>query len=329
MTGGGTGKHFWVAALAGLLLSATPALADPALDVVLAGDPPFRAQSLRLVDVPAPAGPAISLFNGHDLSDWDGWLGYPDPARTYLPVPGQAPVGADKDALARIFSVAMADGEPAIHVDGRVWGGIVNRGDHGNYHLRLEYKWGTARYAPRQDLPPNNGLLYHSHGAPGGVYGTWMASVEFEIMGGSVGMVVPVGSAVTAVTEVGRDPTLIDPQRRYMLGGRPIIVRPPAWNVEAASDAERPVGEWNVLDLYVLGDRAIHAVNGVPVMVLHDLRAWVGDRSSSPLTHGHIQLQSEGAETWFRHITLEPITNLPRVEVSPAPIPPGNPAEGD
>ncbi|WP_083901297.1 DUF1080 domain-containing protein [Azospirillum sp. B4] len=286
---------------------------NPALEAVLAEDPPFQAQRLRLVDVPAPAGPAVSLFNGHDLGDWDAWLGYPDPARTYLPRPGQAPIGADKAAIDRIFHVVTEDGEPAIFITGQTWGGIVNRGDHANYHLRLEYKWGKARYAPRLGMPQNNGLLYHSHGAPGAVYGTWMAAAEFEIMVGSVGMVVPVGPNVTAVTEVGRDRSLIDPQRRYMAGGRSVVVRQPAWNVEAASDAEKPVGEWNVLDLYVLGDQAVHVVNGVPVMAVRELREWHGDRASEPLTHGRIQLQSEGAETFFRRITLEPITTLPRV----------------
>ncbi|MDG3441366.1 3-keto-disaccharide hydrolase [Nitrospirillum amazonense] len=292
--------------------AADKAPANPALEAVLAGDPPFQPQNLRLVDVPAPAGPAISLFNGRDLNDWDAWLGYPDPARTYLAQPGQTPIGADKAAIAKIFHVVMEEGEPAIFITGQTWGGIVNGGDHANYHLRLEYKWGKTRYAPRLDLPWNNGLLYHSHGAPGAVYGTWMAAAEFEIMLGSVGMVVPVGPNVTAVTEVGRDRTLIDPQRRYMMGGRAVTVRQPAWNVEAGSNAERPVGEWNVLDLYVLGDQAVHVVNGVPVMVVRDLRMREGE-GWSPLTHGRIQLQSEGAETYFRRITLEPITSLPKV----------------
>ncbi|TWB21973.1 uncharacterized protein DUF1080 [Nitrospirillum amazonense] len=53
-------------------------------------------------------------------------------------------------------------------------------------------------------------------------------------------------------------------------------------------------------------------VNGVPVMVVRDLRMREGE-GWAPLTHGHIQLQSEGAETYFRRITLEPITSLPRV----------------
>jgi hypothetical protein len=36
-----------------------------------------------------------------------------------------------------------------------------------------------------------------------------------------------------------------------------------------------------------------------------------------PLTHGRIQLQAEGSETLFRHITLEPVKSLPRVTLAP------------
>jgi hypothetical protein len=90
----------------------------------------------------------------------------------------------------------------------------------------------------------------------------------------------------------------------------------PTWNVEAATDAERPVGEWNTLDLYVLGDRAVHVVNGVSVAEVRDLATIATTGSRQPLTHGHVQLQSEGAETWFRKITIEPIRSLPRLVVT-------------
>ena len=42
--------------------------------------------------------------------------------------------------------------------------------------------------------------------------------------------------------------------------------------------------------------------------------------------HGHIQLQSEGAETWFRSITVEPIRSLPKLVSRALPILPLHPA---
>lgn len=275
------------------LAVASPALAAPAL-------------TLTLTEVPKAAGPAISLFDGQDLNDWSAWLGYRDPALTYKQ-PAIAPIGATAES-AQIFKVVQEDGRPALYVNGKTWGSLVHKGDFRDYHLRLQYKWGPGRWAPRETLPPNNGLLYHSHGAPGAVFGTWSRSMEFEIMLGSVGMVVRVGDPVSATVSAVDDPSLIDPKLRFSPSGRDVTVATPNWNVEAAVDAEKPAGEWNTLDLYVLGDRAIHVVNGVPVMEVRDMRA-----EGQPLTHGAIQLQSEGAETFFRDIVLEPITALPKI----------------
>jgi hypothetical protein len=277
------------------LLAATPAPAAP-------------APALVLTQVPKAAGPAVALFNGQDLKDWDAWLGYADPALTYKRPP-LAPIGATAQG-AEIFKVVVEDGRPALYVNGKTWGSLVHKGDFRDYHLRLQYKWGRGRWAPRETQAPNNGLLYHTHGAPGTVWGTWSPSVEFEIMTGSVGMVVPVGEAISATTTVVDDPALIAPKLRFAPAGRAQTVKggTALWNVEASSDAEKPAGEWNTLDLYVLSDRAIHVVNGVPVMEVRDLKA-----DGAPLTHGAIQLQSEGAETFFRDITLEPITSLPKI----------------
>ncbi|HWU15278.1 MAG TPA: DUF1080 domain-containing protein [Caulobacter sp.] len=281
------------------LTVAAPALAAPASQPT----PP-----LTLSDIPQPAGPAVALFNGWDLKDWDAWLGYADPALTYKRPP-VAPIGAGRRS-AKIFKAVVEDGRPALYVNGRIWGSLVHKGDFRDYHLRLQYKWGKGRWAPRQDQAPNNGLLYHSHGARGAVWGTWSQAVEFEIMTGSIGMVVPVGEAISATATAIDDPSLIAPRLRFSPAGRAVTAKggTALWNIEAYSDAEKPAGQWNTLDLYVLGDRAVHVVNGVPVMEVRDLKA-----DGAPLTHGAIQLQSEGAETFFRDIVLEPITSLPRV----------------
>ncbi|KQZ29014.1 DUF1080 domain-containing protein [Caulobacter sp. Root1472] len=282
------------------LAVAAPALATPAQ---AAPNPP-----LALADVPKAAGPAVALFNGRDLKDWDAWLGYADPALTYKRPP-VAPIGAGPRS-AEIFKAVVEDGRPALYVNGKIWGSLVHKGDFRDYHLRLQYKWGKGRWAPREAQAPNNGLLYHSHGAPGAVWGTWSQAVEFEIMTGSIGMVVPVGEAISATATAVDDSTLIAPKLRFSPAGRAVTTKGGTadWNIEAYSDAEKPAGEWNTLDLYVLGDRAVHVVNGVPVMEVRDLKA-----DGAPLTHGAIQLQSEGAETFFRDIVLEPITSLPKI----------------
>lgn len=277
------------------LVAAAPALADP-------------RPTLTLTQVPKAAGPAVSLFNGKDLTDWDAWLGYADPALTYKR-PAIAPIGSTAQT-AEIFKVVNVDGRPALYVNGRIWGSLVHKGDFKNYHLRLQYKWGKGRWAPRETQAPNNGLLYHSHGQPGVVWGTWSQAVEFEIMTGSIGMVVPVGEAISVVANAVDDLGIIKPNLRFSPSGRAVTAKGGTadWNIETYGDAEKPAGQWNTLDLYVLGDRAVHVVNGVPVLEVRDLKA-----DDQPLTHGAIQLQSEGAETYFRDIVLEPITALPKI----------------
>lgn len=276
--------------------------------------PPFAAQNLVLKHVPKPVGRKTILFNGRDLADWDAWLGYSDPAKTYR-APKEAPLGTS--GAGQAFRVVTEDGRPALYIPGKSWGALVHKGDFANYHLRLEYKWGPGRWAPRETAPPNNGLLYHSYGPMGAMFGTWMKSVEFEIMQESTGMVLGVAPEMLVRTTAGRDPAIAAPNLRFLLGGREVEIGMlrRTGNVENARDAERPAGQWNRLDLYVVGDKAVHVVNGVPVMKVLGIRTTDAAGNSVPLTHGRIQLQSEGAETYFRDIVLEPIDRLPEVVV--------------
>jgi hypothetical protein len=302
-----------------LVLSTSAAAQDSKEEArAIAGEPLAAApQRLTLTDLPVPTGKATALFDGRSLEDWEPWLGYADPSITYQAKPDAAPIGTSRDTRGD-FAVRTVDGAPAIWVKGATWGSLVHRADLRDYHLRLQFKWGAKTWAPREKQPRNNGLLYHSHGAPGDVFGTWRPSAEFEIMTGSTGMIVAVGGKMRGRTNVVFDPSLIAPHLRFDPTGREIDIvnATPTWNVEAATDAERPAGVWNTLDLYVVGDRAVHVVNGVPVAEVRDLATIAADGSRRPLIHGQIQLQSEGAETWFRAITVEPIKTLPRIVVA-------------
>ena len=306
-------------AAATLLVLAAPATAQTSQEQAraVAGLPSKSLERLALTDIPVPTGKPTALFDGRSLKGWAPWLGYSDPAITYQPNPHTAPIGTGRDPSGD-FAVRIVDNAPAIWVNGKTWGSLVNQADLRDYHLQLQFKWGAKTWAPRATLPRNNGLLYHTHGAAGEVFGTWRPSIEFEIMTGSTGMIVAVGSKLRGHTSVTSDPSLAEPHLRFRPGGREIDIvnGTPTWNVEAATDAERPIGEWNTLDLYVVGDHAVHVVNGVPVAEVRDLATITPSGTRQPLTHGHIQLQSEGAETWFRAITVEPIRTLPKIVVA-------------
>jgi len=301
----------WTLAAALLLATGAAAQMNPEQAAIVAGDPPARPQHLRLADLPRPAGPSRSLFNGRDLAGWEPWLGYSDPSMTFRPQ-SVAPLGTSIDT-SEIFGVASVDGAPAIRAGGRYWGSLASAAEFADFHLSLDYKWGPVREGEVR----NNGVVYFSHGRPGGVFGTWMTGMEFQLQHGSNGMAIPIGNQIRARVTVGQDRSIIYPHRRFRLGGRDIDLANgnPAYSVEAANDAERPVGEWNHLDLYVVGNRAVHVVNGVPVMELRDIGELDAGGRRVPLTRGRIQLQSEGAVTFFRNIRVEPIRALPRIVV--------------
>jgi hypothetical protein len=285
---------------------------------IIRNDPPMpRCQRLAILHHnDAPTGPARELFNGRDLTGWEPWLGYADPSMTFRQN-SAAPLGTGVDP-AQVFTVVTEDGVPAIRAGGAYWGSLATVEEFaGVYHLSLEYKWGPKIWPPAKAETRNNGLLYHSFGPPGAVFGTWRKSVEFQLQHGSVGMAIPLGNDLRARILVGQDKAIPYPHRRFSAGGREIELAngTPAWNVEAARDMEKPVGQWNRIDLYVDGNRSIHVVNGEPVMQISGLSVVAPDGTRTALDRGHIQLQSEGAETFFRNVRIEPIRMLPRVGV--------------
>ena len=75
-------------------------------------------------------------------------------------------------------------------------------------------------------------------------------------------------------------------------------------------DNENPTGQWNTIELYTVGQTSVHLVNGKVNMILTGSRQKV-DGKEVPLTKGKIQIQSEGAEVFYRNITIRPIEVIP------------------
>lgn len=296
----------WLGACA--LLAAGSAQAQDR-SAIIQGDPAWTGERYVIASEPRPTAPARALFNGRDLKGWQAWLGYADTSLTFRGTPGASPLGTSVDT-GQIFAVETVDGGPVIRAGGRYWGSLATIEDFADYHLSLDYRWGGLE--PGQQR--NNGVVYFSHGSPGGVFGTWMAGVEFQLQLGNNGMAIPMGNMIRARTNVAQDMAIEYPHRRYWFSGRQIDLANgnPAYSVGAAVNAEKPVGEWNHIDLYVVGNYAVHVVNGVVVMYLMDVGEIDAAGKRVPLTHGHIQLQAEGATTYFRNIRIEPIRTLPR-----------------
>jgi len=233
----------------------------------------------------------IKLFNGHDL---EGWY-------TFLQNRGR-----DNDPK-NVFTVK--DG--MIRVSGEEWGCITSDEEYEDYRILLEFKWGDLTYAPRLDNARDCGLLLHSQGEDGNSQGIWMNSIECQIIEGGTGDFIVVGDGTdqfqitsTVASEKQGSSFVFDPK------GHPETVqknrinwfgRDPEWKdvlgFRGKNDVEKPVGEWNTLECIVLDGEFSIFLNGILVNKATDVRP----------DKGRIQIQSEGAEIFFRKVELTPL----------------------
>jgi hypothetical protein len=236
-------------------------------------------------------GNTIKLFNGKNL---DGW--YPFIQHR----------GKNSD-VKKVFTVE--DG--VIHVSGEEYGSIVTNDEYSNYKLVVEFKWGTRTYAPRVENARDNGVLIHSSGEDGGYSGIWMHSIECQIIEGGTGdfLVVGDGSDKFSLSST------VAPQKQHSAylfqpGGEPATIhggrinwygRDPEWKdvkgFRGQKDVEKPTGEWNTMECIAEGDKVTILLNGVLVNQAFNVVP----------SRGRIQLQSEGAEMFFRKVELQPL----------------------
>lgn len=237
-----------------------------------------------------------SLFNGENLDGWETWVG---PIKD-----GGEPVGLNKDPL-NIFSVVDLEGEKVIRISGEKNASIATKEEFENYHLTLEFKWGDEvfdRY--------NSGLLYHSYGDFGVGLGVWMSSHELQLWTGHIGDSYRMGKSYCEI------PMEKNSEGKYIYknGAETVPSIPKSETQIAAKDAdyEKPMGEWNTIELYCYGRTSVHVVNGNVNMINHNSGKYLGENNIEALTKGKIQFQSEGGELFVRNIKIKPIKEIPK-----------------
>ena len=272
----------------------------------------------------------MPLFNGRDLSGWDTFLGKPHET-TEMPgltrgADGKYAevVGVNRDPRG-VFSVVRIDGAPVVRISGETYGALISQSEYEDYHLRFQFRWGTQRWPPRPLAPRDTGCCYHSVGPHGASYGFWMRSFEFQIQEGDVGDFYSLAGVIVDVTATPTDPANLKSDLAYTPTA-PRIVGTTRRVIKAAT-VERPLGEWNTLDLYCLGQIGVHVVNGHTQVMLSGLRHKMGD-GEVPLTRGKLQFQSEAAEVFFREIAIRPIRQLPPDVIGALQLPASAPRTG-
>jgi hypothetical protein len=245
----------------------------------------------------------IELFNGKDLSGW----------YTYLrDTKFEDPRG--------VFTVR----DRLIRISGDGYGYLSTDRAYRNYRLIVEFKWGSRNWGERIGKARDSGIFLHSRGPDGNSFdadGAYKAAIECQIMEGAVGdfllikgrseenEVLEPRVATRAAAERDADNwPVFDP------GGHRVTIegfgrinwknKDPAWEDVAgfrgARDIPSPTGQWNRVECICEGNRIQVLVNGVTVNRVEEVFP----------SSGHILLQCEGSEIFFRRVELQPLKSV-------------------
>ena len=155
--------------------------------------------------------------------------------------------------------VLFCKGEPS--------GYLRTKKDYENYRLTLQWRW------PGEG--GNNGVLVHTSKPK--ELGVWPRSLEVQLAHENAGDFWVIGTEIDVPYEAKR------------VKGRQ--------HVNLTDGSEKPLGEWNSLEVVCQGDKVTVYVNG----------KLVNEGTNSTVTRGAICLQSEGTPIEFRKIKLTPL----------------------
>ena len=205
------------------------------------------------------ASEAIPLFNGKDLSGWTTDVPKADKE------PGIAPSFIVRDGL------LVSMGKPGGH--------LVTKEIFSNYKLVVEYRFSKEG--------GNCGVLVHAS-TPRKLYGMFPQSIEIQMMHENAGDFWCIGENIEVPDMEKRRPrkTPDQPFGGELTDARRIL--------NLTDGSEKPLGEWNRMEIECKGAEVKVSVNGT--LVNHG--------TNSTASKGRIALQAEGVEVEFRKVEL-------------------------
>jgi len=243
-----------------------------------------------------------------DLSKFEIYMGVPHSSVTGLPEgtplskkagSGKGvPMGLDND-LKNVFSIVEKAGEPVLYITGEIYGGLTTLKEFENYHLSIQVKWGDKKWEPRLKKLRDSGILYHCYGEHGSFWNVWKSSLECQVQETDLGDFISIAGPKVQI-RVNRD----EKRARY---DRTSNIYASTYT-SAYPEPDRPHGEWNTIEIYTVGNTSVHVANGEVVMVVEEAKKPDGN----PLTRGQIQIQSEGAECYYKDFKIRPIKDFPK-----------------
>jgi hypothetical protein len=227
-----------------------------------------------------------SLFNGKDLSGWTIKI-------------AKHPVGENYRDTFRADAGMIKVAYDKYDEFNEQFGHLYSNQAYSNYVLRLEYKITGKAVA---DSPPwaklNSGVMIHSQSPLTlELNQAWPASMEFQFLAAGSAAGKQTGNVCTPGTNLEMKGKLLTEH----------IIE---------SSAKMPaVDEWVSIEVEVHGnDEVIHRVNGVEVLRYQHPQLDPTEDSAQKLmaagaplqlSYGHIALQAESQEVWFRNIRIK------------------------
>jgi hypothetical protein len=228
------------------------------------------------------AAETLALFNGKDLTGWT----LDTPARDGMTADKEVPM---KDGIMTIDTRKMEwwnANPPSFMVRdgvlvsmGNPKGHLVTEQEFSNYKLVVEYRFSKS--------PGNCGVLVHAS-SPRYLYDMFPKSIEVQMMHENAGDFWCIGENIEVPDMEVRRPRKDENQK---FGGEAPDARR---IIRHTHNVEKPLGEWNTMEIECKGDEIIVQVNGK--LVNH------GKKSTA--STGKIALQAEGAEVEFRKVEL-------------------------
>jgi hypothetical protein len=186
----------------------------------------------------------------------------------------------------------------SLHISGQGWGYLRSNQSFKDYHLVCEYKWGEHTWSGRTGKARDSGIFIHAQGEDGAFGGSWIHAFEVQLIEGGSGNL-----AVVCPTENPTHTLTASHPLPSAKHGRkaPADYVDPRWSdiqgYRGKDDLENPVGDWNRIEVICHGDSVTVFLNG------HEVNR---ARALNP-NHGHLALQSEGAELFIRRFELHPL----------------------
>jgi hypothetical protein len=203
-----------------------------------------------------------SLFNGNNLSGW------------HADVPQMDTDTAAKTPFIVRNGLLVSLGKPGGH--------LITDASFSNYRLEVEYRFAGE--------PGNCGVLVHAS-SPRVLYKMFPKSIEVQMMHENAGDFWLIGEDIKA-------PDM--EKRRGKKENWGVTEGKERRIINLTDGAEKPLGEWNKMNIECLGNKIKVWVNGKLANYGYD----------ATVSKGSIALQAEGAEVEFRKVELTPIKKM-------------------